>query len=51
MEFVVVILFSIVLCSLTIIFSYRHVVKAFDSIDAVLDSILTKDAELPFEPS
>lgn len=51
MEFVVVILFSIVLCSLTIIFSYRHVVKAFDSIDAVLDSILTKDAELPFEPT
>jgi signal transduction histidine kinase len=49
MEFVAVIIISIALCSLTIFFSYRYVGKAFDSIDTVLDSVLTKDTELPFE--
>jgi signal transduction histidine kinase len=44
-----VILISFVLCSFTVFFSYRYVGKTFDSIDAVLESILAKDAELPFE--
>ncbi len=39
----------IVLCSLTALFSYRYVANAFNSIDKVLDSILSKSASLPFE--
>ncbi|MGE5613133.1 MAG: sensor histidine kinase [Bacillota bacterium] len=51
MELAAVILVSVVLCLLTIIFSRRYVVKTFDSIDAILDGIMKKDAELPFEPA
>ena len=39
----------IVLCSLTALFSYRYVANAFNSIDKVLDSLLSKNAGLPFE--
>jgi signal transduction histidine kinase len=49
MELVAVIIVSIAICSLTIFSSYRYVGKAFDSIDKVLDSVLAKDTELPFE--
>ena len=38
----------IVLCSLTALFSYRYVANAFNSIDKVLDSILSQSADLPF---
>jgi signal transduction histidine kinase len=51
MEFAAVIITSVAICSLTIVYSYRYVRKAFDSIDKVLDSILRKDTELPFEIS
>ncbi len=40
---------AIALCSLTALFSYRYVANAFNSIDQVLDSILSKSAYLPFE--
>jgi signal transduction histidine kinase len=51
MELAAVIITSVAICSLTIVYSYRYVRKAFDSIDKVLDSILRKDTKLPFEAS
>ena len=36
-------------CFLTVFFSRRHVKRAFDSIDKVLDSLLAKNTEPPFE--
>jgi signal transduction histidine kinase len=40
---------AVILCSLTILFSYRYVKRAFDSIDRVLDSVLARNAEPSFE--
>lgn len=40
---------TVALCLLAAFFSYRYMKKAFDSIDKVLDSVLNKNAELPFE--
>lgn len=49
MAFIVPIVIAAILCSLTLFFSYRYVRKSFDAIDRVLDSILARNAELPFE--
>ncbi len=49
MALAVTISISFVLCLLTAFFSYRYVKKNFDSIDAVLDSVLSKNTEPPFE--
>ena len=38
---------SLVFCSLTVFFSYRHVRAAYNSIDEILDNILNKNAVLP----
>ncbi len=40
---------AVILCSLTILFSYRYVKRTFDSIDRILDSVLARNAELLFE--
>ncbi|ADY55561.1 histidine kinase [Syntrophobotulus glycolicus DSM 8271] len=49
MALTVTIVIAVILCSLTVLLSYRYVRKAFDSMDAVLDSVLARNAELPFE--
>ncbi len=49
MALAVTIIIAIVLCFLTVLFSYHYVKKTFDSIDQVLDSILARNAALPFE--
>ncbi|HWQ77140.1 MAG TPA: HAMP domain-containing sensor histidine kinase [Syntrophomonas sp.] len=49
MAFIVPIVIAAILCSLTFFFSYRYVRKSFDSIDRVLDSVLARNTELPFE--
>lgn len=43
------IVIAVILCSLTILLSYRYVKRTFDSIDRVLDSVLAKNAELLLE--
>lgn len=49
MALTVTIVIAVILCSLTVLFSYRHVRKTFDSIDRVLDSVLARNTEFPFE--
>lgn len=49
MALIVTIVIAVILCSLTILFSYRFVNGTFDSIDRVLDSILSRNAELSLE--
>ncbi|KPU42931.1 signal-transduction histidine kinase senX3 [Oxobacter pfennigii] len=49
MALAVTIIIAVILCFLTVFFSYRYVKKAFDSIDMVLDCVLEKKAEIPFE--
>ena len=49
MALTVTIFIAVILCGLTILFSYRYVKRTFDSIDRVLDSVLAKNAELSFE--
>ncbi len=49
MALTVTIVIAVILCSLTILFSYRYVKRTFDSIDRVLDSVLARNAELSFE--
>lgn len=39
----------IICCILTVILSRRYIVNTFNSIDAILDRILTKDISAPFE--
>ncbi|WP_379320433.1 sensor histidine kinase [Paenibacillus puldeungensis] len=49
MALTVTIVTAAMLCLLTVYFCNRYVRKTFDSIDQVLDSVLTKNAELPFD--
>ncbi len=49
MALTVTIVIAVILCSLTLLFSYRYVKRTFDSIDRVLDSVLAKNAELSLE--
>lgn len=49
MVIAVTIVIAVTLYILTVFFSYYYVKKAFDSIDRVLDSVLAKNTELPFE--
>ncbi len=49
MALTVTIVIAVIVCSLTILFSYRYVKRTFDSIDRVLDSVLAKNAELSLE--
>lgn len=49
MALTVTIIMAVILCSLTILFSYRYVKRTFDSIDRVLDSVLARNAELSLE--
>lgn len=46
---VITITIAVALCLLTVHFSYRYVRKTFDSIDKVLDRVLARNTELPFE--
>lgn len=49
MALAVTILAAAVLSFLAVLFSYRYVRKTFDSIDRVLDGVLARNAEFPFE--
>ena len=49
MALTVTIVIAVIVCSLTILFSYRYVKRTFDSIDRVLDSVLAKNVELSLE--
>ncbi len=49
MALAVTIIIAIALCFLSVFLSYRYVRKTFDSIDRVLDSVLARNTELPFE--
>lgn len=49
MALAVTILAAAVLSFLAVLFSYRYVRKTFDSIDRVLDGVLARNTELPFE--
>lgn len=49
MALAVTIIISFVFCSLTVVFCYRYTKTAFDSIDRMLDAILSKNAELPLK--
>ena len=51
MALTVTISIAVILSSLTILFSYLYVKRNFDSIDRVLDSVLTRNADLAFEPA
>ncbi|GAB6087754.1 sensor histidine kinase [Alkaliphilus crotonatoxidans] len=46
---VITITIAVALCLLTVHFSHRYVRKTFDSIDKVLDRVLARNTELPFE--
>lgn len=49
MALAVTIIIAVAICFLIVLFSYRYVRKTFDSIDQVLDSVLARNTELPFE--
>ncbi len=49
MALAVTIILSLAFCSLTVFFCYRYTKTAFDSIDKMLDAILSKNAELPLK--
>ncbi len=51
MALTVMIVIAVIVCSLTILFSYRYIKQTFNSIDRVLDSILSRNAELSLEMS
>lgn len=51
MALLVTIVIAVIACSLTILFVYRYVKYTFDSIDRVLDSIISRNAELSLESS
>ena len=46
MNIIIVVIAATILCAVTAIASFRFVQKAFNSIDTVLDRILTKDTQL-----
>lgn len=43
------IVLAVILCGLTLLFSYRYIKRTFDSIDGVLDSVLARNPELSSE--
>lgn len=49
MALTVTIVIAVIFCFLTVFFCRRYVKKNFDSIDQVLDGVLARDKELPFE--
>ncbi|HWQ75261.1 MAG TPA: HAMP domain-containing sensor histidine kinase [Syntrophomonas sp.] len=49
MALAVTIIIAVALCFLTALFSYLYVRKTFGSIDQVLDSVLARNTEIPFE--
>lgn len=49
MTIAVIVMISVFLCLLTAFLSYRFVKKNFDAIDTVLDRVLSKSTESPFE--
>lgn len=49
MALTVTVIIAVILCVLTVLFSYRYIRKTFDSVDRVLDNILARDSEIPFE--
>lgn len=49
MALAITIIIAIAISFLTVLFSYRYIRKAIDSIDQVLDSVLARNTELLFE--
>lgn len=49
MALAVTIIISLAFCSLTVFFSYRYTKNAFDSIDKMLDTILSNNMKLPLK--
>lgn len=51
MTYVIVFSIAVCFCFLTAFFSYRYSKRTFNSIDKILDCVLNKNTELPFEPT